>query len=346
MDVSEIGGLDAAADAFLTSFADDADQLSNASGDDAETLKKKKVSPEDNTETKPADADDDGAEDENDGSPSDHDDDEGEGEPKTPERKFADETDDTYVKVKVGDEVHDVPVKDLKRLWGQEAALTHKSTEVARVRAAAEAEQTRATTVLAKMLEAARKDYEPYSKIDWFSLAQQGVTPQQAEALKEQAEAAAQKVKFLESETDGLMQEIGKKQHDALVTQAKATWTALSDTATGIPGWDQKTYDELRAFAVAEGMDAKLVNTIVDEKVIRLLHKAHLYDKAQKLTKTLPKPKTEGKKRIVKTSSTPRSDNSLRQSDVKKADAKLRKSGSMDDAANAFLARMTPDDAE
>src|SRR5262245_23738397 len=48
-----------------------------------------------------------------------------------PKRKFADDSDETYVKVKEGDTEHEVKVSDLKRLFGQEAALTRRSQEVA-----------------------------------------------------------------------------------------------------------------------------------------------------------------------------------------------------------------------
>jgi hypothetical protein len=71
--------------------------------------------------------------DEDDGEPGDDENDEG------AEKKFAD--DDVYVKVTEGDAVHEVPLKNLTRLYGQEAALTRKSQEVAELRKTAEAAQ-------------------------------------------------------------------------------------------------------------------------------------------------------------------------------------------------------------
>ncbi len=45
-----------------------------------------------------------------------------------PDKKYAEEG--VFVKIKVGDKDHEVSVKDLQRLYGQEAALTQKSQQV------------------------------------------------------------------------------------------------------------------------------------------------------------------------------------------------------------------------
>src|SRR5262249_47659052 len=120
---SELSGIDSAADAFLASFKLPADAENQPS--DEETRKKpseEQPEPEQTEEGSDASPEqtEEGAE-------------EGETE-KAPKRKYAEE--DAYAKVKVGDQELEVSVKDLKRLHGQEAALTRRSQEVAAERKA------------------------------------------------------------------------------------------------------------------------------------------------------------------------------------------------------------------
>jgi hypothetical protein len=123
-------------DAIMNAFMTDPEE-----GDDAASKKKKpseKV--EEDEETNQPDADDEEASEETPEEETDEDaeeegqeDDKSEDEDK-PSKKYADDNDDTYVKVKVGDKEEEVKVNDLKRLYGQEASLTRKSQEVAEIR--------------------------------------------------------------------------------------------------------------------------------------------------------------------------------------------------------------------
>jgi hypothetical protein len=74
-----------------------------------------------------------------------------------------------YVKVTEGDAVHEVPLKDLTRLYGQEAALTRKSQEVAELRKTAEAAQKN-LTALQVLIERAKEKADPFKKIDWMAV--------------------------------------------------------------------------------------------------------------------------------------------------------------------------------
>jgi hypothetical protein len=71
------------------------------------------------------------------------------------EKAFAD--DGAYVKLKVDGEEKEVPVKDLTRLYGQEAALTRKSQEVAEQRKQAEAESQKHVSALQVLLTRAQE---------------------------------------------------------------------------------------------------------------------------------------------------------------------------------------------
>lgn len=335
--------LDEAADLFLSAFKDAPEKEPSDETAENDATKKKKVAPDTendtDTETDESDADDENPSDEDEESTDDEDDDK-------PKRKFAEDDDTTYVKIKVGDDEHEVAVKDLKRLWGQESALTQRSQEVATAKTRAETEATKAAAAITTLLDKAREAAKPYVEMQapgyWALLAKDPtVTAEQIAFLQKEAQAAMDNVKFLEGGLDQLVQEKTKADHETLVKQARDTVKALTDPETGIKGWNDKLYTDLRNYAIGQGMSADVVNRIVDEKAIRLMHKAYLYDEGQKATTT--RVKKVGK-RIVKTTSTPKTDSAIRKTEAAKAMDKLRKNGSLDNAADAFLASMGVDD--
>jgi hypothetical protein len=92
------------------------------------------------------------------------------------------------VKVVVDDNEHEVPVKDLQRLFGQEAALTRKSQETAEVRKAADAEQAKAVAVLDVMLKNAKAAAAPFEQIDFLALSRDpNVSNEELAYIREQA---------------------------------------------------------------------------------------------------------------------------------------------------------------
>jgi Flp pilus assembly CpaF family ATPase len=126
-----------------------------------------------------------------------------------------------------------------------------------------------------------------------------------------------------------------------LKQQAVECVKVLTDPEKGIKGWNEQTYDELRNFAIDQGLDRGIVNELVDPSAIKLLHAAMMYHKGQKaMKKTAKVDKTP--KKIIKSSST----ETNRKMSGKQSDAmsKLRKSGNTDDAADAFLSRWTSSD--
>lgn len=329
-----------AADAFLARF-----MPKEENADDASKKKPSDHGDEDDKERKDAEADDDEESDESPDDKSKKDDSEDDEDADDDEkRKYADD-DAAYVKITVGDESHEVPVKDLKRLWGQEAALTQKSQEVADRRKALDTEATKTAAATAALLKRAQERFEPFSKID-FVLAAQQLEAEDYTALRNQAQAAHDDVKFLTQELDGFMKAMETKRTTDLADQAKETIKILSSDPKdgGIEGWSQKMYDEIRAFAVTEGLDRGVVNDLVDASAIKLLHMAMLYKRgaSKAVIKTEKKNKTP--KKIIKTSHNPESTKAATKgAGDEKAMKKLQTSGSTDDAANAFLARWSKD---
>lgn len=261
-----------------------------------------------------------------------------EGEEK-PETKFKLADDDHEVIIKVGEDNHKVKVSDLKRLWGQEAALTQKSQAVAAAHEAAAAAQTKYTTAVEKQFERAKAAYEPFSKIDWVLAQSQvssgEVTKEEFQQARNLAIKSFNDVKFFEQELDGVVKETAKANHENLMAQAVECNKVLADPEKGIKGWGNDLYQEIRTYALGMGVDQQIMNTIVNPAAIKILHKAMQFDRAQKtaLKKVVNAPKNVNKTPSNGAATHPG------EASARKSLEKLRRSGSPDDAAELLLAR-------
>jgi hypothetical protein len=284
--------------------------------------------------------------DEDDGEPGDDENDEG------AEKKFAD--DDVYVKVTEGDAVHEVPLKNLTRLYGQEAALTRKSQEVAELRKTAEAAQEKNLTALQVLIERAKEKADPFKKIDWMAVvADPNISVEEKSALRAEAQKAYEEESFLTQSLDGMMEEISKENATKRIEEAKACVVALTTPGTKdkpnslhIEGWNDKVYADVRSFGVKMGAPTEYVNSLTDPVSLKVLHMAMQFAKGSQRVVTTKKVNKTPKK-IVKTSSSPvhtRRDNAplaARKQAVKELRANPNKTGA---AANAFYASFNIDD--
>lgn len=240
--------------------------------------------------------------------------------------------DEAVVRVTVDGEERTVPVKDLKRLFGQEASLTRKSQEVAQVRKSAEEEGARFTLATQKLMERAGERFKPYAEIDW-TIAAKTLDNEEYIALRQEAQAAYQDLKFLKEEFDGAF----KATQDARQTQnIEAAKEAVAVLKRDIPNWSQETYTGVIDYAANNGLDRDFIAQVTDANVIKLLHKAMSYDMAKERAATKRKAATS--KHTMK-SSNKRPTAALGKPDGKAELAKLAKSGSQDDAAALLLSR-------
>jgi hypothetical protein len=250
------------------------------------------------------------------------------------------ESDDAYVKIKVDGKEVEASIKDLKRLYGQEAALTRKSQEAADIRKQAETAGAMHVAGLEAMLNMAKKEAEPYAKLNFLALTKDpNITQEELEALSNAAQSSYEKVRFLESELDGVIKHHEKTRRDQMMTQAKETHKALSDPKTGIEGWGETLYNDIRQFAMEQGLEKRFVDEIVDPVGIKIIHMAMQYAKGKKAVSGKSMKKVDkSPKKIVKGQS---ADTVGKGKAIKKDAAikRLQHSGSVDDAAEAFLAR-------
>jgi hypothetical protein len=245
--------------------------------------------------------------------------------------------DDAEVVVTVDGEERRVSVKDLKRLYGQEAALTRKSQAVAAKQKEYEDSTKKAVHALSTLAERAMAEWKPYSEIDW-AVAQSTLKPEDFAALRTQAKQRFDNAKFLTEELDKTMSEAQTKFMASLKEKAQETVRVLKDPESPhhIPNWSNDVYNSIRDFAIEQGMNAEVVNTLVDPAAIKIIHMAMSFKKAKdvatkKVVKAIPKK--------VLTSKTTQSGTSSKDAKSAKARQKLRQTGSVDDAAAALMAR-------
>jgi hypothetical protein len=250
----------------------------------------------------------------------------------------------SYVKVKVGDEEHEVAVKDLKRLYGQEASLTRKSQEVAAKTKEVADLQAANMARLDVLVKRAKEAADPYRQINWAAaMKDPNVSAEEVQALQNMARAAFENEAFLTGQMDGFMQEVRTQQATAHKEAAAACIKSITDEKSPhhIKGWNEPLYNDLRGFGVEMGMPKEVVDQLTDPAAFKLLHMAMQFQRGAK--KVVTTKVNKAPKKIVKNSAAKPAHNSSTTKVVKRNEAvsKLMKSGSMDDAVNAFETMFT-----
>jgi len=252
---------------------------------------------------------------------------EAEDQPKT--KKTLD--DDAVVTVKVDDKELKVPVKDLKRLYGQEAALTKKSQQVAEKRKEVEQEAMKTAAILDKMYNKAAERWKPYSEIDMLVASKQ-LDTEAFQALRQEATAAYEDFRFITEEANNFIKQTQETQQAKLKEAAQESVKVLKEK---IPNWNNTLYDSIREYAISTGMPSEVVNNLVDPVAIELIHKARMYDESKKI---VTKKKVAQPKKVMKTTAmtSPKDGESQKKINAEK---RFRSTGDLDDAADLFLSR-------
>ena len=242
--------------------------------------------------------------------------------------------DDTKIAVKVDGKDLMLSLGELKRLAGQEQALTRKSMEVAEARKGFETTTQKAATALTKMLERAQERFKPYAELDYLKLSR-NLDESSWDQLRKDALTAQADVEFFKSELDANVKSVTETNQAASHAQAVAAVATLSGPVDkgGIAGWNQQVYNDVVNYAVAQGLPQQLAYAIVEPAAIRMLHKAMQFDRGKTAATTqIVKAKVSATKVHRPGSGSAASG--------KSADAmsRLSRSGSDDDAVDAFMA--------
>ena len=249
-------------------------------------------------------------------------------------------SEDTLVEIQVDGEVKQASLKDLKRLYGQEASLTRKSQETAAKRKEAEDALQKTHLSYQKLLERAEARMKPYAEVDMLVASRQMSTEDFA-ALRREAAEAEKDLKFLKEEADVFYREAQANQQKQMQEAAQECVKVLSEQ---LPDWGNDLYNDIRTYAVAQGLPQEQVDAYVDPAVIMILNKARLYDQTKATAKTKKaKAKViktkQSKGRVLKAKKAPptRTDETIARQ--KKARDRLKSSTDLDDVTEALMAR-------
>jgi hypothetical protein len=243
-------------------------------------------------------------------------------------------SDDAQVEIQVDGETVQASVKDLKRLYGQEAALTRKSQEVATQRKNADDAISKSNVVLQKMLEKAQAKFKPYQEVDML-VASKTMSTEDFAQLRKEYKAVEEEYKFLSEEADVYYKDLQNQQQTQLQSAAKECVKVLQDE---VPNWSNQLYNDIRGYAISIGLPENEVNRYVDPKVIQLINKARLYDQGKKVATTKKKNPTSTK--VLRSKKAPATTKTRKAEQIKQATRSLANAGTdLDDISNVILSR-------
>jgi len=245
-----------------------------------------------------------------------------------PKASIAD--DDMITKVKVGNDELEVSVKDLKRLHGQEKSLTIKSQEVATQRKALEDKSLQYEASLQRLMEKAQERYKPYAEVDML-VAAKTMSDDDFMQLRRESQMAKEDLDFFTQEASNYAQNVKNEYQKRLQEEASKTIKILQER---VPDWSQNLYNDVRSYAINQGLTAEVVDTIVEPTAIEMMIKAMRYDQGKKVA--TQKRVVRKQKRVLKSGTSNPTTAKKRQSEAME---RLHKTGSTDDATNAFLSK-------
>lgn len=247
---------------------------------------------------------------------------------------------DAEVSFKIGDTDTKVRMSELRGLVERRAESERAFTETTAARAAYNEKVQSADLVLARAVEKAEAKWKPFQDIDWITVRTQ-LDDNAWNTLRTMAKDAQDEVKFFTEERGALLAQSREATAQDMQRQAQAAIAELTGPTErgGITGFDQKLYGEITDYAMGQGLPKEIVFGTVSPAAVRLLHKAMMFDRAQKSSATVAEKITKAVQKPTNTQrpaskGTPTSNSSS----TKDALSKLAKSGSIDDAADAFMA--------
>ena len=333
-----LASVDDAAEAILGQWEDadedqpseDSQEATDETTDETEVEESDETEDEETEEETEEDLED--LEEDEEESETDDEDEEDDSEDETDEEEEVELDDETVVDIVVDGETKQASIKDLKRLYGQEASLTRKSQEASSQRKLADEQLQRADASLQAMLSRAQERYKPYSEVDMLVASKQ-MNSDDFAALRAEAKQAEDDLKFLSEEADAFYDFVKKQNAEQKQAQAKECVKVLQKE---LPEWNNQLYNDIRMYAVSQGLPEDNVNQITDPNAIMLLNKARLFDQTKKVA-TVKKAKAS--KKVLRSKKAPPSKAEIRASKNQKAMDKLRKDGNdLDNIAEAIMA--------
>ena len=247
-------------------------------------------------------------------------------------------SDDQIVDINVNGESKQVSVKDLKRLYGQEASLTKKSQDLANQRKQSDESLAQTQLSYQKLLERAEARFKPYADIDMLVASRQ-MDPDTFAQLRQDAKQAEEDLTFLKEESNTL---VSQQQQQFAEQSKEAAANCVKVLQEQMPDWGNELYSDIRNYAVKSGLPQEQVDQYTDPQVIMLINKARLYDQSKQSAKSkkakakLTKSKS-GKTKVLSSRKAPLSKEASAERKRQAAIKNLHGHSDLDDIAAALM---------
>lgn len=332
--------IDEAADVILGQWTDGEDLSEDTEDKDAtsEDLNETEVTEDEIEDTEEDDESDDNLDDPDDTDELDDEDVETDEDDEEDDEEPLAASDDQIVDINVNGESKKVSVKDLKRLYGQEASLTKKSQDLANQRKQSDESLAQTQLSYQKLLERAEARFKPYADIDMLVASRQ-MDPDTFAQLRQDAKQAQEDLTFLQEESNTL---VSQQQQQFAEQSKEAAANCVKVLQEQLPDWGNELYSDIRNYAVKSGLPQEQVDQYTDPQVIMLINKARLYDQSKQSAKSkkakakLTKSKS-GKTKVLTSRKAPVSKEASAERKRQAAIKNLHGHSDLDDIASALM---------
>lgn len=222
--------------------------------------------------------------------------------------------------------------EELKLGYLRQSDYTKKTQAVAEQRKAFEAQSEQAEATMNALMSAAGADLSRFQNVDWEKAAIDN--PDQYRQAKAAYEQAQSTYNLIKAQADQFQTQ---QQQQTEAAQKEAAKESLTVLKTNIPNWNNDLYYKIGEYAQGLGVSGEEFNKVSDHRLITALWKAMQFDQAKQVT-----AKKKAKSSPTKTLSGSKADSTkaVESESARKTRERLRKTGSVDDAAAALLNRM------
>jgi hypothetical protein len=240
--------------------------------------------------------------------------------------------------VKVDGEEYEVTLDELRNGYQRQADYTRKAQSLAEQRKAYEAnleavskERQQYSQVLENMGQYQNMELSRFQNVNWQEL--KDSDPMEYMEKRIEFQDAKDQIVQIKNEQQRVHQQTNVEYAERLTNVVKDEAEKLSQILPQYAGPDSSLRDELRGYALGQGFSEQDIDGITDHRVVLVLHKAMMQDKAlqgssQKVRKTVPKVVKAGAPESKKQRST-------KAMQLKRE--RLKKSGNRQDATDVFL---------
>ena len=181
------------------------------------------------------------------------------------------------------------------------------------------------------MLHRAQERFKPYQDVDMLVASKQ-MSAEDFTALRAESKQAEDDYKFLTEEADNFYGYVQERQKTAKAEEAKECLQVLQRE---VPDWNNGLYNDIRQYAISQGLPEESVNQYADPNVIMLLNKARMFDQTKKVA-TVKKAKAA--KKVLRSKKAPPTKAAVKKREQqKKIEAMQANGNDLDVIADALM---------